>query len=194
MLKSLDIDVLVTDNSKFALRRARSEGLAIRHGDVLDEAHNDNIDMGEFQHLIAATDNDSQNQLITADLGPEMGYEQISRLANDGQSKSRVGHGRLLFESGTDFGTLLDRDLAGWRFSKTNITEKFTVEDYRKNLETDEEPLAVFKPDRRLLFFATDARPVIEDGDVVISYVAPDTPEERKADRAAKESEKNGES
>ncbi len=194
MLKSLDIEVLMTDNSKFALRRARSEGLAIRHGDVLDEAHNDNIDMGEFQHLIAATDNDSQNQLITADLGPEMGYEQISRLANDGQSKSRVGHGRLLFESGTDFGTLLDRDLAGWRFSKTNITEKFTVEDYRKNLEDDEEPLAVFKPDRRLLFFATDARPVIEDGDVVISYVAPDTPEERKADRAAKESEKNGDS
>ncbi|MEH6700386.1 cation:proton antiporter [Parasphingorhabdus sp.] len=194
MLKSLDIEVLMTDNSKFALRRARSEGLDIRHGDVLDEAHNDNIDMGEFQHLIAATDNDSQNQLITADLGPEMGYEQISRLANDGQSKSRVGHGRLLFESGTDFGTLLDRDLAGWRFSKTNITEKFTVEDYRKNLEVDEEPLAVFKPDRRLLFFATDARPVIEDGDVVISYVAPDTPEERKADRAAKDSEKNGDS
>ena len=192
MLKSLGIEVLMTDNSKFALRRARSEGLAIHHGDVLAEAHDDNIDMGEYQHLIAATDNDSQNQLITADLGPEMGYEQISRLANDSQSKSRVGHGRLLFESGTDFGTLLDRDLAGWRFSKTNITEKFTAEDYRKNLEEDEEPLAVFKPDRRLLFFATDARPVIEDGDVVISYVAPDTPEERKADRAARESEKNG--
>ena len=193
MLKSLDIDVLMTDNSKFALRRARSEGLAVRHGDVLAEAHDDNIDMGEYQHLIAATDNDSQNQLITADLGPEMGYEQISRLANDSQSKSRVGHGRLLFESGTDFSTLLDRDLAGWRFSKTNITEKFTVEDYRKNLEEGEEPLAVFKPDRRLLFFAPDARPVIEDGDVVISYVAPDTPEERRADRAARESEKNSE-
>ncbi len=117
------------------MRRAHSEGLAIRHGDVLEEAHDDNIDMGEYQHLIAATDNDSQNQLITADLGPEMGYEQISRLANDSQSKSRVGHGRLLFESGADFGTLLDRDLAGWRFSKTNITEKFTGEDYRKNLE-----------------------------------------------------------
>ena len=191
MLKSLDIDVLITDNSRFALRRAHSEGLAIRHGDVLEEAHDDNIDMGEYQHLIAATDNDSQNQLITADLGPEMGYEQISRLANDSQSKSRVGHGRLLFESGADFGTLLDRDLAGWRFSKTNITEKFTAEDYRKNLEEGEEPLAVLKPDRRLLFFATDARPVIEDGDVVISYVAADTPEERKADRAAKDSEKN---
>ena len=174
-----------------SLRRAHSEGLATRHGDVLEEAHDDNIDMGEYQHLIAATDNDSQNQLITADLGPEMGYEQISRLANDSQSKSRVGHGRLLFESGADFATLLDRDLAGWRFSKTNITEKFTAEDYRKNLEEGEEPLAVLKPDRRLLFFATDARPVIEDGDVVISYVAADTPEERKADRAAKDSEKN---
>ena len=192
MLKSLDVEVLITDNSRFALRRAHKEGLATHHGDVLEEAHDDNIDMGEFQHLIAATDNDSQNQLITADLGPEMGYEQISRLANDSQSKSRVGHGRLLFASGADFGTLLDRDLAGWRFSKTNITEKFTAEDYRGNLEEDEEPLAVLKPDRRLLFFATDSRPAIEDGDVVISYVAADTPEERKADRAAKDSEKNG--
>ncbi|MEH6827627.1 cation:proton antiporter, partial [Parasphingorhabdus sp.] len=43
MLKSLNIDVLITDNSKFALRRAHSEGLAIRHGDVLEEAHDDNI-------------------------------------------------------------------------------------------------------------------------------------------------------
>ncbi len=192
MLQSLDIDVLIADDSKFALRRARGEGIAIHHGDVLDEAHADNIDLGEYQHLIAATDNDSHNQLITADLGPEMGYEQISRLANDSQSKSRVGHGRLLFESGAEYATLLDREQEGWRFSKTNITERFGGEDYRKKLGENEEPLAVLKPDRRLLFFATDARPVLEDGDIVISYVAPDTPEERKADRAARENGKNG--
>ena len=91
------------------------------------------------------------------------------------------------------FGLLITQHRDSWRFSKTNITEKFTAEDYRKNIEEGEEPLAVLKPDRRLLFFATDARPVIEDGDVVISYVRADTPEERKADRAAKDSEKNGE-
>ena len=38
MLQSLDIDVVIADDSKFALRRARSEGITIHHGDVLDEA------------------------------------------------------------------------------------------------------------------------------------------------------------
>jgi NhaP-type Na+/H+ or K+/H+ antiporter len=191
LLKSLDINVTIADNSQFALRRAKEAELNIHHGDILDEAHNDNIDLGQYQHLIAATDNDSQNQLITADLGPEMGYEQISRLANEGTSKSKIGHGRLLFESGVDFGTLLDREQSGWRFSKTNITEQFSEEKYRKNLDADEEPLAVLKPDRRILFFSTDAKPVIEEGDTIIGFVAPDTPEERKADRDAREADRN---
>lgn len=192
LLRSLNIDVLITDTSSFALRRAKQEELRVHHGDILDESHNDNVDLGEFQHLIAATDNDSYNQLVTADLGPEMGFEQISRLANDVTGKSRVGHGRLLFESGADFDSLLDREREGWRFSKTNITEIFTAEEYRNNLGPGEEPLAILKADNRLLFFATDAYPVIEDGDVVISFTAPDTPEERKADRAAREAERGG--
>ncbi|QJB70799.1 sodium:proton antiporter [Parasphingorhabdus halotolerans] len=191
-LQTLEIPVTIADTSKFALRRARSENLTIHHGDILDEAHNDNIDLGEYQHLIAGTENDSHNQLITADLGPEMGFDQISRLSNDSRSKSKVGHGRLLFESGADYTSLLDKERDGWRFSKTNITEIFSGEEYRRNLAAGEEPLAVLKKDRRLLFFATDAKPVIENGDVVISFVAPDTPEERKADRAAKDAEKNG--
>jgi hypothetical protein len=194
ILKSLDIDVLIADTSQFALRRARHEDLKTHQGDILDEAHNDHVELGEFQHMIVATDNDSQNQLITADLGPEMGFDQISRLSNDSRAKanSKVGHGRILFESGADFNSLLDRERDGWRFSKTNITEVFSAEEYRKNLESGEEPLAVLKEDRRLLFFATEARPVIEEGDIVISFVAPDTPEERKAGRAAKGAEKNG--
>ena len=196
VLKSLDIEVLIADTSSFALRHARREKLDVHHGDILDEAHNDNIELGKFQHMIVATENDSENQLIAADLGPEMGFEQITRLSNDNGVKSnhRAGHGRLLFESGAGFNSLIDRERAGWRFSKTRITEIFTVEEYRKNLGKDEEPLAVFKEDHRLLFFSTDTKPVAEEGDIIISFVAPDTPEERKADRAAKDAEKNNDS
>ncbi len=190
LLKKMDIDVVIADTSRFALRRAKQEELRIHQGDILDEAHNDNVDLGEFQHLIVATNDDSHNQLITADLGPEMGFDQITRLSNDSRGKSKVGYGRILFESGADFTTLLDRERAGWRFSKTNITPVFSAEEYRRNLDEGEEPLATLKEDGRLLFFATEARPVIETGDVVISFVAPDTPEERKADREARDLEK----
>lgn len=194
VLKSLDIDIMVADTSSFALRRARSEQLDVHHGDILDEAHNDNIELGKFQHMIVASENDSENRLIAADLAPEMGFDKITRVSGDNRVKSnnRAGHNRLLFESGADYNNLTDRERDGWRFSKTNITEKFSAEEYRQNLEKDEEPLAVLKEDRRLLFFSTAAKPVIEEGDIVISFVAPDTPEERKADRAAKDAEKNG--
>ena len=185
VLQSADIEVTIADFSKFALRRPRSAGLKTHHGDILDESHNDNIDLGQYQHLIAATDNDSRNQLIAADLGPEMGFDQISRLSNESGNNRKIGHERLLFESGAGFTSLLERERDGWRFSKTNITEHYTDEDHRKNLDAEEEPLAVLKKDRRLLFFATDARPVIEEGDVIISFV-----EEHQADRASKDAGK----
>ncbi len=181
-LKSLKYDVTIADTGKFALRRARRREIDVYDGDFLDEAHNDNVDLGKFQHLIAATDNDSYNQLLSSDLGPEMGYEQISLLATDKKDANRgPGRGRMLTESGATYTELVDRAREGWVFSKTRLTEKFTYENYRDNLGLGEEPLAVMKPDRRLLFFSTEARPFIEEGDEIISFVAPESPEKRAA-------------
>ena len=191
-LKSLGLRVMLIDPSRFALRRAKEQEIPTQQGDILDEAHSDGLDLGEYQHLLVATDNDSHNQLVTADIGPEMGFDQITRIVADSSGKSRVGHGRLLFETGTDFNTLLDREKAGWRFSKTRITDKFTEEEYRANLEEGEEPIAVLKEGNRVLFFATESQPSLDDGDTVISFVAPDTPEERMAEREAKDAERNG--
>ncbi|MDZ7588728.1 MAG: sodium:proton antiporter [Parasphingorhabdus sp.] len=193
LLQTLDLKVVIADRSTFALRRARSDDVPVHLGDILEEAHGDSIDLGEFQHLIAATDNDSYNQLVTADLGHEVGLNKISRLANDGQTKSRVGHGRLLFTSGQQFADLLDKELQGWRFSKTRLTEKFGFSNFCANLDEGEEPLALLKKDKRLLFFTTDTQPTAETDDIVISFIAPDTPEERRAERAAKDAEKKTE-
>ncbi len=181
-LKSLKYNVTIADTGRFALRRAKRREIDVYDGDFLDEAHDDNIDMGKFQHIIAATDNDSYNQLVAADIGPEMGYDQISLLAPDRKDGKRgPGRGRILTESGATYTDLVDRAREGWIFSKTRLTEKFTFDDFRANLADDEEPIAVIKPDRRLLFFSTEARPLIETGDEIISFVAPETPEERKA-------------
>jgi len=185
-LHDLNIDVMLSDRSRFSLRDAKAANIRTHVGDILDEAHNDNIDLGEYQHMIIATDNDSHNQLITADLGPEMGFDQISRVGSDEHSKSKVGHGRQLFRSGIAYDDLQDRARMNWRFSNTKITEKFSFKDFRKNLEDGEEPIALLKPDGELAFFTTDVNPTAEIGDLVISFVAPDTPEQRKAERDEK--------
>lgn len=192
-IQSLGIAVTIADTSKFALRAARRKELTTYQGDILEEAHNDNLIMGQFQHLIAATDNDSYNQLICADLGPEMGYEQISQLSTDQNNAMRAGRGRVLLEQGESFGELIDKARGGWIFSKTKLSDKFTFKDYLENLDKGEHPVAVLKPGNRLLFFSTQARPMIEERDEIISFVAPESPEDLKAQRREQDKIKSDE-
>jgi len=187
-LQKLKLDVLITDQSRAALRNARLEGLEVYHGDIAEEAHGHDIDLGKYQQLLALSENDAENQLIASDLGPEMGYEQITVIEGEG------GHGRArsLLKSGRTLDELEDLVKAGWGFSCTNITEKFSWKDFQANLDDDEEAVAVLKPDGRLLLFTDGPAPLAEPSDVIISFVKPDTPEERKAARAAKQAEENG--
>ena len=48
------------------------------------------------------------------------------------------------------------------------------------------------KPDKRLLFFSSTARPTIDEDDVIISFVAPESPEELKAQKMEERARKEG--
>src|SRR3546814_14767685 len=88
-LKQYGLAVTVADTSKFALRGARKQDLEVHRGDVLDEATQDQLDMGRFQQVIAATENDAYNALVCSDLGPELG---VDRLAQTGHDEDRPSH------------------------------------------------------------------------------------------------------
>lgn len=181
-LKSLGLPILVADTSRFALRRARKLSLETYRGDILEEALDDKIDLGQFQHMIISTDNESYNQLISSDLGPEFGYDQMTAMAVEKDSPG-AKRGRVLLETESVYSDLIDRANAGWVFSKTRLSDKFTYNDFRANLEEGEEIVALLKPDNRLLPFSAQARPIIENGDAVISFIKPSSPEELKAAR-----------
>jgi len=181
-LKTINFPVMVADDSRFALRGARKKDLETYHGDILEEALDDNIDLGQFQHMIIATDNESYNQLLSSDLGPEFGYDQMTAIAID-KNAADSKRGRTLLETQTPYAELVDRTRDGWVFSRTRLTEKFTYEAFQSNLDEGEEIVALMKPDNRLLFFSAQARPIIEAGDSIISFVRPDGPEDFKASR-----------
>lgn len=181
-LKSLGLPILIADTSRFALRRARKLSLETYRGDILEEALDDKIDLGQFQHMIISTDNESYNQLISSDLGPEFGYDQMTAMAVEKDSPG-AKRGRILLESEAIYSDLIDRANDGWVFSKTRLSDKFTYKDFCANLEEGEEIVALLKPDNRLLPFSAQARPIIENGDAVISFIKPSSPEELKAAR-----------
>ena len=183
MLEQLEIPVTVADTSKLALRAARKAELDVYRGDILDEVTHDRLDMKLFQQLVAATDNDAYNALICADLGPEIGFEAVSQIGAD-RERGPI-RGRVLMPSGLSVEELVTRQASGWQFSRTKITEEFSLKDHLAARAEGSESLAVLKPDKRLLFFSTDARPVTEAGDVVISYVPPEKAARRQEKKAA---------
>jgi hypothetical protein len=132
--------------------------------------------------MIISTDNESYNQLLSSDLGPEFGYDQMTAMAVEKNSPG-AKRGRVLLETETIYSELIDRANAGWVFSKTRLSDKFTYDDFRANLDEDEEVVALLKSDNRLLPFSAQARPIIENGDAIISFVKPSSPEELKAAR-----------
>ncbi|WP_170303940.1 cation:proton antiporter [Sphingosinicella humi] len=183
ILKQLEIPVTVADTSKLALRTARRAELDVYRGDILDEVTQDHIDMKQFQQLVAATDNDAYNALVCADLGPELGFEAVSQIGAD-QERGPV-RGRVLMPGGPSIEELVTRQAAGWQFSRTRLSEEFGLKDHLAARPEGAESLAVLKPSGRLLFFSTDARPVTEAGDTVISYVPPEKAAQRREKKAA---------
>ncbi|ALJ16030.1 cation:proton antiporter [Sphingopyxis macrogoltabida] len=180
-IKGQDRKVLVADPSQLALRRARRADLPVYHGDILDEVREDHLDLGEYQQLIAATDNDAYNALICSELAAEIGHDRVSRTVGE----SRAGHvrrGRVFTLAGTPIEEQLDRLQAGWTFSRTRITEVFTYADYAQRMKASGgDSLAVVKPSGDLMIFSAGHRPGVEAGDTIWTFVPPDAPKPRKA-------------
>ena len=172
-LQAMGLKVTVADTAKFSLRTAHKKQLEVHRGDILDEVTQDTLDMLQFQHVIAATDSDSYNALVCADLGPEVGTDKLTQTGVDEDRRAR-GRGRVLLEGGETIDELQQRVAAGWSFGRTRITDVHTYEAYRARLAPDAEPVAVMKPDRRLLLFSTRQRPVVEAGDTMLTFAPPE--------------------
>ena len=173
-VKEQGSDVLIADESKFALRRARRADLPVYQGDILDEAHDDELDMGQYQQLIAATDNDSYNALVCSELAPEIGHARVSRMLATAQTGTKR-RGRVLTLSGTPIEEQLDRLQAGWSFGRTRITEKFTYAEFVARMKASGgDSLAVARANGELAVFSMQHRPPVEPGDTIWTFVPPD--------------------
>ncbi|WP_257545910.1 sodium:proton antiporter [Sphingopyxis sp. DBS4] len=173
-IKAQGSDVLIADESKFALRRARRADLPVHQGDILDAAHDDELDMGRYQQLIAATDNDSYNALVCSELAPEVGHDRVSRMLVTAQTGARR-RGRVLTLGGTPIEEQLDRLQAGWSFGRTRITEKFPYADFVARMRASGgDTLAVQRASGELAVFSMQHRPPVEPGDTLWTFVPPD--------------------
>lgn len=135
VLKKAKIPVLMTDPNFIRLRKARAAGIDTFSGDILSEAAEQRVELVSYATLIAATDNDAYNTLVTTDLAPEFGRENVFQVMREKSESSRHQLPRTL--GGRPLGLeathaeLRDLIAQGWRFRSTRLSEEFALEDWR---------------------------------------------------------------
>ena len=128
-----------------------------------------------------------------------MGFENLMQTSPENKSSVPPRAGVLL-GSERSIEELQRLIAEGWEFSRTRITEKYSFSAYRDNLPEGGEPVLVRREDGELEFFTGGPKPLVEEGDQIVSFLPPEdvstrTPREKKkkpAESAATNGEANG--
>jgi hypothetical protein len=176
-LQKADLPVLVTDPNHAHLVSARGLGIPTFYGDILGEAAEHSIELLAYKTVLAATDNDAYNTLVTTDLAPEFGREQVWRISRTREKDARhalpVQLGGQSIGDGRNFRSLEDLVRDGWKVRLTRITEEFDLTDWRAR-RPDAMLLAVLGQKGGLRFVQHDDEVEMLAGVRLISLVPPD--------------------
>lgn len=135
-LKAEDYSVLIADPNHARIVRPRASGIPTFYGDILGEAAELNVELLNFGTIIAATDNDAYNTLVSTDLGPEFGREnswQLTRAKEQHRHALPPSLGGRGFGAGKTFAELDDLMRDKWQVRVTTLTEEFGYADWRAN-------------------------------------------------------------
>ncbi len=135
ILKEEGLAVMITDRSFHALKPVRMADIPSYYGETLSEETEFNLEMGQYNKLLAATDNSAYNALVCAHFAHEFGREcvfQISaREEDDHESKqiTETMRGRVFATDHMDFWAFSRLYRQGWRFKRTRVNEEFNLEE-----------------------------------------------------------------
>ncbi|MBM7551874.1 cation:proton antiporter [Thalassobacillus pellis] len=178
--EDLNVPVMVVDSSWEKLIKARRNGLPAYHGEILSEQTEYNLDMTPFEYLIASTDKDAYNALICTTFVPAFGRNNLFQLSIQRKGEEKLeglNHtigGQTLFKDGATWEVLNNKVNNGYIFRKTNITSKYTYDQYLENVNADAIMLFIKKPSGKIDFFTEELIIRAEQGDTVVSLMPPD--------------------
>lgn len=135
VLGKAEVPVLIADPNRARLRAARQAGVNTFYGDVLSEAAEHNLELAQYGRIIALSDNDAYNTLVTTDLGPEFGRDNIFQLARHKGDLARhalpSSLGGRAFVAGHNFDELEANIRAGHDMRCTRLSEEYGLEEWQ---------------------------------------------------------------
>lgn len=158
-------EVLLMDRNWEDLGEARQMGVHTEAGDILSEHTEFHVDLTPYNQLIAATSHDAYNVLVCADFVPSLGRQHIYQTAvheADPKHYSPKFGGQILIGEGADIHMLNELIAEGASLKQTNITEIYTIDDYKKE-NPNVQIIYGITERKEIVFHANDAYEKIKD-------------------------------
>ncbi len=146
--------VLMVDTNYPNVAGAKMAGLPTECYSILSEHVHDELDLSGIGRMLAMTPNNEVNTMAVREFSPAFGRANVYQLAlrDDGSSRraSVAQHlrGRLLFDQQLHHDELAGRLNTSWEIKKTQLTETFSLAEFR----------AMYGPAAVLLFVIDDNR------------------------------------
>ncbi|MEL7540903.1 MAG: NAD-binding protein, partial [Pseudomonadota bacterium] len=181
-LEQSDIEVIVADSNYRRLKSSRDAGLDIFMGEVLSEDAEIKLDHARFSTVIALSTNDSYNALVCSHFAPEVGRHMVWQLSinddeeNDDRGLSSNARGRTLIRRGRTYDSLIRDQYRGFEFARTRLTDKYSLEQFRKD-RPEAEIVAEIRPDGTLLLLGPNREARGGEGTILVSF-APELKED----------------
>ena len=175
-LEKSGIDVIVADSNYRRLKSSRDAGLEIFMGEVLSEDAEIKLDHARFSTVIALSTNDSYNALVCSHFAPEVGRHMVYQLSisddeeeNDERVVSSNARGRTLIRRGRTYDSLIRDQYRGWEFARTPLTDKYSLEQFRKD-RPRADIVAELRADGTLVLLGPNREARRGDGTILISF------------------------
>ncbi|MFC7292441.1 cation:proton antiporter [Hirschia litorea] len=174
-LSDAGADVILADSNFGRLRGARQANLDRFYGEVVSEGAELQLDHSKFDSVVAVSANDPYNALVCSHFGPELGRNHAFQLASQDLEEDNprainlAARGQTLGGRGRTYDALIRDTYRGWTFSKTTLTEGFTLENLKAK-RPDADLLAELRPDGSMVFLGPSRSAKGGVGVTVISF------------------------
>ncbi|MEL8054764.1 MAG: sodium:proton antiporter, partial [Pseudomonadota bacterium] len=188
-IRDTKIDVIVADSSYRRLRPAREAGVDVFLGEVLSEDAEIKLDHARFSTVAALSTNDSYNSLVCSHFAPELGRHMVHQLSlseaeeSDDKVAGLNARGRTLIRRGRNYDSLVRDQYRGWAFSRTGLTDKYTIDQFRAE-RPNADIIAEIRPDGAFLLVGPNREARGGDGTTLISF-APETSEPAEVEQSS---------
>jgi hypothetical protein len=135
-LHKAEVPVVLADTNYRNLRAAKDGGVQVFFGDILSEAAEHHLELHNFEHLLALTDNEAYNTLVTTDLGPEFGRNNVMQFAREKEGFARYELPSTLggrgFGGGRGYAESLGQMREGWGFRTTRMGAEYSLDTWKQ--------------------------------------------------------------